>query len=153
MFIFLIMPMRGEATYEEYRKYRLALLHAYVQTARLQAHQATTFVGIAFDNPHKDYKGSSEDLFVLRKDHWTEAELAELEQNQKEFDFWKPGRFEQSRHRQDEFPSTSQAVAIQRVSPYNARSQKGTPDNAGRKVNKQRKKARQASQRANRKRK
>lgn len=153
VFIFLLMPMRGEATYEEYRKYRLAVLHAYVQTARLQATQATTFVGIAFDNPHKDYEGSSEDLFVLRKDHWTETELAELEHNQNEFDFWKPGRFEQSRHRQDEFPTAAQTVAIKRLTPHGAQFQKGPNDDARRKTNKQRKKVRRASQRANRKRK
>lgn len=113
-FVFVIVPKRANESYAEYRKYRMSVLHAYVQTARLKAELATTFVGIAFDNPHKDYEGSSEDLFVLSKNAWTEEELTELERRRQELGLW-GSAMEYWRYRQDEFPQENQAVAIQRV--------------------------------------
>jgi len=151
VFIFLVMPLRREASYSEYRQNRLATLHAYVQTARLQAPLATTFVGIAFDNPHKDYEGSAEDMFVLRKDLWTEAELADLELKQEQFGFWKARRVERSRHRQDEFPQASQSVPIERIFPHQVKPPRSAKPDGRRQSEKRRKKAQQASQRANRK--
>lgn len=114
VFVFVVVPKRPDESYVEYRRYRMSILHAYVQTARLKAELATTFVGIAFDNPNKDYEGGSEDLFVLSKDVWTAKELAELEQKRQEFGLWGAAT-EYWRYRQDEFPQENQAVALQRV--------------------------------------
>jgi len=113
-FVFVIVPKRADESYVEYRKYRMSVLHAYVQTARLKAELATIFVGIAFDNPHKDYEGGSEDLFALSKNAWTEEELTELERRRQELGLWGPA-MEYWRYSQDEFPQANQAVAIQRV--------------------------------------
>lgn len=149
-FIFVIVPKRANESYSEYRQYRMSILHAYVQTARLKAQLATTFVGIAFDNPHKDYKGGSEDLFVLSKEEWTEEDLAELERNRKELGLWGPA-MELWHYRQDEFPQAAQAVAIRRMEADN---RKPVPSRSveARKAVKSRRKIQQQSKRRNRRR-
>jgi hypothetical protein len=120
VYVFLIVPKRQDETYEQYRQDRMALIHACVQTAKLKASLGTIFVGIAFDNPHKDEPGGSEDLFVLTKEEWTAEELVELEQKRREFGLWSDA-MEFSRFRQDEFPQANQRVAIERIpAPTNA---------------------------------
>lgn len=114
VYVFVVVSKRQDESYEEYRKYRMALLHAYVQTARLKAPLGTKFVGIAFDNPHKNYQGSSEDMFVLMKESWTAEELKELETKRRELQLWGDA-VEIWRFRQDEFPQADQQVALQRV--------------------------------------
>lgn len=114
VYVFVVVSKRRDESYEDYRKYRMALLHAYVQTARLKATLGTKFVGIAFDNPHKDYQGSSEDLFVLMKESWSADELQELEIKRRELQLW-GAAMEMWRFRQDEFPQADQQVALQRV--------------------------------------
>lgn len=147
-FVFVIVPKRADESYAEYRLYRTSILHAYVQTARLKAELATTFVGIAFDNPHKDYKGGSEDLFVLSKNSWTEEELAELERRRQELGLWGPA-MEYWRYRQDEFPQATQAVAIQRIEVRDKKSPQSC-DIERRKITKSRRKMQQQSKRRNR---
>ena len=116
VYVFVVAAKKANESYEEYRQYRIGLLHAYVQTAKLKAPLGTSFVGVAFDNQHKDYPGGSEDLFVLTKSAWTEEELAELEARRQEFRLWGDA-MEMSRFRQDEFPQANQRVAIKRVLP------------------------------------
>ena len=149
-FVFVIVPKRADESYAEYRQYRMSVLHAYVQTTRLKAELATTFVGIAFDNPHKDYEGGSEDLFVLSKDTWTEEELEELERRRQELGLWGPA-MEYWRYRQDEFPQANQAVALRRVEVDDRKSLQSR-DGERRKTAKSRRKMQQQSKRRNRRR-
>ena len=132
----------------EYRQYRIALLQAYVSTAKLKAPLGTTFVGIAFDNPHKDDKGGSEDLFVLMKETWTAEELEKLETKRRELGLWGDA-MEFWRYRQDEFPQADQRVALQRVL---AASSVAPPKRKGsrQKSEKRLRKMQQASKRGNR---
>jgi len=116
VYVFVVAAKKENESYDEYRRYRIGLLHAYVQTAKLKAPLGTSFVGLAFDNQHKDYPGGSEDLFVLTKPLWTESELAELEARRQELHLWGDA-MEISRFRQDEFPQATQRVAIRRVLP------------------------------------
>lgn len=152
VFVFLVNSKRDDESYEDYRKYRVALLHAYVQTARLQAPLGTVFVGIAFDNPHKNYQGGSEDLFVLSKDAWSEQELLELEAKRVELGLWKQGA-QRSRYRQDEFPQPDQFI------PFAMEQSKGRPtgairiDQKTKKAEKRAQKLRDASRRRNRRKK
>lgn len=150
VYVFLILAKRDEETYDEYRRYRIALLHAYVQVARLQAPLGTTFVGIAFDNPHKTYKGGSEDLFVLIKDAWTEQELQELEAKKVELGLWKRGE-ERFRYRQDEFPQAEQFTPFRKDA---AADRPARPrNNSEQKAEKRARKASDASRRKNRRKK
>jgi hypothetical protein len=127
----------------------MGVLHAYVQTARLMATLGTIFVGIAFDNPHKDYKGGAEDLFVLLKDSWTAKELAELNRMRQELGLW-GSSMEYWRYRQDEFPNASQTVAIRRVDAGGGKP-KQSHQTEKPKAAKLRKKMQQQSKRRNRK--
>jgi len=154
VYVFVVAAKRPEETYEEYRQYRIGLLHAYVQTAKLQAPLGTIFLGIAFDNQYKDYPGGSEDLFVLSKPNWSDDELVELESRRRELGLWGDA-MEISRFHQDEFPQANQRVAVKRVV-------KDLPESAAvansrhserAKAKKRRRKVQQASKRGNRRRK
>ena len=151
VFVFLVMPMRDERDYADYREHRMAVLHAYVRTARLKAAGGTTFVGIAFDNPHKSYRGGSEDLFVFSQDTWTKDELTELETMQRDLGLWRENTVEW-RCRQDEYPQASQANPQQLLKTDDLKSSQVRVNNA-RKVEKRRQKMQQLSRRRNRGRK
>lgn len=159
VYVFVVAAKKAGESYDEYRQYRIGLLHAYVRTAKLVAPLGTTFVGLAFDNQHKDYPGGSEDLFVLVKAEWTEAELAELEARRQELGLWSAA-MEMSHFRQDEFPQPDQRVAIRRIPQAQAMSPEvlemlndtiGKSQQVSRsKTEKRRRKMQQASKRRNR---
>lgn len=64
VYIFLVMPKKNEETYDDYRRHRAAMLHAYCKCAKLKFPDGERFIGLAFDHPVRDYKGNSEDLMV-----------------------------------------------------------------------------------------
>lgn len=150
VFVFVIVPKQSTETYDEYRTYRRGVLHAYVRTAKLKAPLGTVFVGIALDNPHKDYEGGAEDLMVYSQESWSVDDLAELERKRVDLGLWK-GKGEQWRLRQDEFPGDDQRVALRRVVDEPA-DQKRDADRR-RKAEKRQRKAQDAAKRRNRKRK
>ena len=159
VYVFVVAAKRSGETYEEYRQYRIGLLHAYVQTAKLRAPLGTTFVGLGLDNQNKNYPGGSEDLFVLSKDMWSEEELAELEKRRQELGLW-GANMEMSRFRQDEFPQANQRIAIERMHasqhaypplPAYVSDDRPKPGNTERAKNeKRRRKMQQASKQRNR---
>lgn len=148
VYVFVVVAKRQDETYDAYRQYRIALLHAYVQTAKLKAPLGTTFVGIGFDNPHKDYQGGSEDLFVLVKEAWTADELVELETKRRELGLWGDA-MELWRYRQDEFPQAGQQVPLLRIvaSPPETSPPR---QRQGKKADKRVRKMQKASKRKNR---
>ena len=152
VFVFVIVPKRSTETYDEYRTYRRGVLHAYVRTAKLKAPLGTVFVGIALDNPHKDYVGGSEDLMVYSQESWSAADLAELERMRVELGLWK-GKGEQWRLRQDEFPGDDQRVALLRVIGEAAAPDQTRNVDKKRKAEKRQRKAQDAAKRRNRKKK
>ncbi len=151
VFVFVIVPKRSTETYDEYRTYRRSVLHAYVKTAKLKAPLGTVFVGIALDNPNKDYEGGAEDLMVYSQESWSAADLAELERMRVDLGLWK-GKDEQWRLRQDEFPGDDQRVALRRVVDEEASDRKRDAGKS-RKAEKRQLKAQYAAKRRNRKRK
>ncbi|MEL4177993.1 hypothetical protein [Roseateles sp. PN1] len=152
VFVIVIVPKRSTETYDEYRTYRRGVLHAYVRTAKLKAPLGTVFVGIALDNPHKDYEGGAEDLMVYSQESWSAADLAELERKREELGLWK-GKGEQWRFRQDEFPGDDQRLALRRVVDEPAVSGQKRDAQKKRKAEKRQHKAQAASKRRNRKKK
>lgn len=77
-YTFLVMPRRGEDSYQDYRAKRSRLLQLYCMCGRLRRPSATTFVGIAFDHPSKDYVGGSEDLVTYQWDKDAVPDINEL---------------------------------------------------------------------------
>jgi hypothetical protein len=149
VYVFAVGPQKNGESYAEYREYRTALLHAYVRTARLKAPLGTVFVGIAVDNPHKEGRGGSEDVFVWMQETSREEELHELEVMREEQGLW-GNAIQFSRYRQDEFPQGDQFDPIQRVP--NAREVRRS-DNSGAKRRKNVRKMQKDSKRRNRQRK
>jgi hypothetical protein len=148
VYVFVVVAKRNEETYTDYRQYRIARLHAYVRTARLIAPRGTRFVGIAFDNPHKDYPGRSEDLFILEKETWSEDELRELEIKRRELGIWRQS-MEVSNYHQDEFPQAFQHVELHTRDSADAaasKQRKGTKKKSEKRI----KMMKKASQRRNR---
>ena len=84
VYVFVLVPKLPAETYDEYRRHRIAVLHAYCKCAKLRLPAASTFIGIALDHPNKDYVGASEDLFVYICEHLDEAEQAEIERYRRE---------------------------------------------------------------------
>jgi hypothetical protein len=152
VFVFVIVPKRSTETYDEYRAYRCSVLHAYVRTAKLKAPLGTVFVGIALDNPHKDYEGGAEDLMVYSQESWSAADLAELERKRAELGLWQR-KGEQWRFRQDEFPGDNQRVALRRMDDEPAVTGQKRDADKKRKAEKRKRMARAASKRHNRKKK
>ena len=77
-YAFLIDPLLPGEDYAEYRRRRASFLQIYLQCAKLRMPEATTFIGMAFDHPVKDYAGYSEDLAVYRLPEDAEVDLVEL---------------------------------------------------------------------------
>jgi hypothetical protein len=84
VYIFLAMPKLKTESFEEYRRHRAALLHAYCRVAKLRFAQADTFVALGIDHPVRDYKLSSEDVIVFTCHEYTPEERAEAEHFQRE---------------------------------------------------------------------
>ena len=147
VYVFAVVAKGREETYQDYRQYRIARLHAYVRTARLVAPRGTKFVGIAFDNPHKDYPGGSEDLFILEKEAWSEDELRELEIKRRELGIWRQS-MESWNYYQDEFPQAFQHVALRTGDSVDTGASKQRKD--AKKSEKTIKRMKKASQRRNR---
>ncbi len=104
VYIFLVLPVRPDETYDEYRQHRVAILHAYCRCAQLRFPDATTFIGIGIDHPAKNYNGSSEDLFVYLPKALTETERQEVEKFRSEVGIL-PDDLMAWRSHDDEFPS------------------------------------------------
>lgn len=143
VFVFVVAPMREGESYQEYRRHRLGVLHAYVRTAKLKAPLGTVFVGVAFDNPHKKDRGGSEDLLVWTQPTWTTEDLHELESLRVELGLFGPN-MEVQHWKGTEFPQDPAAILDTRSSTVlQARRKKGQTD-------KRRKQMKQRSQRKNR---
>jgi len=127
VYIFLIFPKLAKDDYAAYRKYRIAVLHAYCKIAKLKFPDANTFVGIAFDHPLKDYSGGSEDLFIYKSDVLSEQERADMENYQKELGILPDSLIPQKLH-EDEFPQIlekeRQSTALRKTSKDRSRVKK-----------------------------
>jgi len=105
VYIFLVLPRRPTESYEEYRQFRPAVLHAYCRCAQLRFPGATTFIGIGLDHPVKHYEGGSEDLYIYEpKAALSDEERQEVEKYRKELGIL-PDDLKASHRHDDEFPS------------------------------------------------
>lgn len=77
-FVFLTDPLLPHESYVDYRQRRSSFLQIYLQCAKLRMPAATTFVGMAFDHPVKDYAGFSEDLAIYQWTEGAEVDMAAL---------------------------------------------------------------------------
>lgn len=143
VFVFLVMPKRDDESLDEYRQRRIAVLHAYCRIAKLQAPLGSVFVGVAFDNPHKSYKGFSEDLFVYSQAHWTDEDIKELERMRDETNILN-SNLRLRRYETAEFPEAA------RVKEPPPRQRVRAPDARRDKTAKRRRKMQKASKRRNR---
>ena len=84
VYIFLVTPKLPNETDDDYRKHRVAMLHAYCRCAKLRFPQSDTFIGLGLDHPARDYEMSSEDVIVFTCHEYTPAEKAETERFQRE---------------------------------------------------------------------
>ncbi|MBC8745351.1 MULTISPECIES: hypothetical protein [Paraburkholderia] len=148
VYVFVVVAKRQDESYASYREFRFARLHAYVRTAKLLAPLGTVFVGVAFDNPHKDYQGGSEDLLVWTQENWTDDELAELEAKRRELGIWRKS-METWHYHQDEFPQATRHVGRQPMVSVGEHASRQTQEKK-KETEKRIKKMKKASKRRNR---
>ncbi|MBN3757499.1 hypothetical protein G3N95_31550 [Paraburkholderia sp. Tr-20389] len=103
VYVFLIQPKDDEDDYAAYRRHRIAVLHAYTKCAKLRFPEGTTFIGLAFDHPNKNYRGSSEDLFVFNCEHFSDEDRAEAERYRRDLGIVREG-LEVKRMHASEYP-------------------------------------------------
>lgn len=84
VYIFLVTPRLPSETDADYRRHRVAMLHAYCRCAKLRFPQSDTFIGLGLDHPAKDYEMSSEDVIVFTCDEYSPEERAEAKRFQRE---------------------------------------------------------------------
>lgn len=84
VYIFLVTPRLSSETDDEYRKHRVAMLHAYCRCAKLRFPQSDTFIGLGLDHPARDYEMSSEDVIVFTCHEYSPEEKIEAERFQRE---------------------------------------------------------------------
>jgi hypothetical protein len=84
VYIFLVTPKRPNESDDDYRKHRVAMLHAYCRCAKLRFAQSVIFIGLGLDHPARDYEMSSEDVIVFTCHEYTPAEKTETERFQRE---------------------------------------------------------------------
>ncbi len=85
VYIFLVTPKLKNETDDDYRKHRVAMLHAYCRCAKLRFPQADTFIALGLDHPARDYEMSSEDVIVFTCHEYSPEEKATAESFQREF--------------------------------------------------------------------
>lgn len=111
VYIFLTTPKVKNETYDEYRRHRVAMLHAYCRCAKLKFPEGEKFIGLGIDHPIRDYKGGSEDLFVFICKEFTQEARAEAEDYRKKLNILSDN-LELNEGHSDEFP-----VVIERRAP------------------------------------
>ncbi|NJA90136.1 hypothetical protein HCX48_13025 [Rhodocyclus tenuis] len=84
VYVFLAVPKLTNESFSEYRRGRVAILHAYCRVAKLRFPESTTFVALGIDHPAKKYKQTSEDLIMFTCDEYTPEQKAEAERFQRE---------------------------------------------------------------------
>lgn len=84
-YVFLMLPVPDELSYEDYRKVRLVLLASCVKVTKLLYSDALDIVGIASE-PLDLNSVSSKDFLYLDARDWSEAMNVEAQELQEEFD-------------------------------------------------------------------
>lgn len=140
VYIFLLMPKKDVETYDEYRLYRSAMLHAYCKCAKLKFPDGERFIGLALDHPIRDYRGGSEDLIVYICKELTQEARQEAERFRREFDIL-PDSLPLREAHQDEYPTENHRISSSQIINGNRRKDKNIKRKA--KISK-------ASRRANR---
>ena len=91
VYVFLVTPRLETEIDGDYRRHRVAMLHAYCRCAKLRIPHASTFIGLGLDHPAKSYEMSSEDVIVFECAEYTPEQRAEAERIQQEFGILKNG--------------------------------------------------------------
>lgn len=140
VYVFLTAPKSEAETYDEYRRHRVAVLHAYCRCAKLKCPDGITFIGLALDHPDRTYKGMSEDLLVYIADDFNEEVRAEAERYRTELGIL-PHNLELQRATATEYPEFAHSDPNRPASKGKSRKEK---------TKKNRAKMAQASKRRNR---
>lgn len=123
-YVFLAQAHPEDATYDEYRRFRVARLHAYVQVAPLRIPAARRIVGIAFDSASGERKGGSEDLIYFEIKDWTPELEKEAKHVQQELGILLDENVQTWGYRAKEWPDVPQQGGTSREKKAISRSRK-----------------------------
>ena len=111
MFLILAYPkLKLKDGYDQYRKVRTHILHAYCLVTLSENRQLKRVVGIALDASSKvsGREGGSEDLLALEVPEWTPSLEAQVREARQEFDIMDSDRLAKSTMAIAEYPDTPQ---------------------------------------------
>jgi hypothetical protein len=127
-YVFLILaypkfPLKGG--YEQYRRVRVNILHAYCLHTLYEHRSVTRVVGIALDASSKvtGRTGGSEDLIGLEIFEWTSDMEKEVQELKERFDIMRPGRPIKSYLSADEFPQVGLGLSNRKMSRRQRRAE------------------------------
>ena len=126
VFLILAYPTRFELAgeYEQYRKVRANMLHAYCLCVLSENRHLKRVVGIAFDASSNvtGRAGGSEDIVAIEVHDWTETLERQVAELREKFDVMKPGRLEHGAISAWEYPSTLRRAPTERLSRQQKRA-------------------------------
>ncbi|MDD5303845.1 MAG: hypothetical protein PHS14_12155 [Elusimicrobia bacterium] len=108
-YVFLVMPypahLELKGGYDQYRKVRANMLHAYCLNVLCDNRKLKRIIGIALDGPSKETAaGTSEDMLTMEAPEWTPAAEKEAHVLRQKFDILKSGRLKFSHVSASEYP-------------------------------------------------
>jgi hypothetical protein len=108
VYVLLAQGRPDDISYDEYRKYRIARLSAYVHVAPLRARHVRRVVGIAFDSPVDPPRGGSEDLIYWEIEAWTPDLENHARETQRELGILLDENVQIQNYRDKEYPDLPQ---------------------------------------------
>ena len=127
-YVFLILAypahLKLAGEYEQYRKVRTNMLHAYCLHVFSENRDLKRVVGIAFDASSKvtGRQGGSEDILALEIHEWNEEIERQATKLREEFDVMRPERLEHGAIATEEFPRAIQKISTERMSRQQRRA-------------------------------
>ena len=108
-YVLMVTSKPEDETYDDYREHRRLRLFAYCQAAKLRLRGSNIFVGLAFDNPHDNAPGVTEDLLLWEQRVWNEEIEADIQRRAAEVNILGPN-VQVSRFSMQEFPDQPAAA-------------------------------------------
>jgi hypothetical protein len=118
-YVFLILAypkIELAGGYDQYRKVRTNILHAYCLCTLSENRQLTRVIGLGFDASPKvtGRSGGSEDMLALEVHEWTVELEAQVKDLRKKFDVMDPNRVVKSVMSTDEYPAPSRLAKMEK---------------------------------------
>lgn len=112
-FVVLLLSLPEEMSYDEYRRFRSAVLQRHMECARIVTPERSRYIGLAFDHPNSKRAGGSEDLALFVWPDFTPEDNDAIQRRAKELGIYGKS-MKLSRMSPQEFPEDATPPSPQR---------------------------------------